>query len=237
MWPRPSRSVGSGRAASRSRLRRLRAEPRDGRHAAGSRDDRQRRCVLRLPDQPHRHRAAIRRHPARRDEQHCRRHRLCRALPRRVTHDARESRAAALVSVSGFLPRRCGPRRLSICRQVLIRIRMRNVYSVRRPVELLQSVSNGFGFIVSLCLFQQTQVEWRRVFLIAAAVYLVGAVVFAVFASGELQPWGVPKGALDIQSMDTSQTAGGKRREHDDTDEQTTMLRDDETASHKDVLS
>lgn len=35
----------------------------------------------------------------------------------------------------------------------------------------------------------QTAEEWRLVFLIAAACYLFGCVIYWFWASGELQPW------------------------------------------------
>lgn len=35
----------------------------------------------------------------------------------------------------------------------------------------------------------QTAAEWNTVFVITAAIYLVGAVIYGLFASGELQPW------------------------------------------------
>jgi hypothetical protein len=37
----------------------------------------------------------------------------------------------------------------------------------------------------------QTLDEWRIVFFIAAAIYIVGAVAFGFLASGEVQPWAV----------------------------------------------
>ena len=35
----------------------------------------------------------------------------------------------------------------------------------------------------------QTSAEWQIVFFIAAGVYLVGAILYAVMSSGERQPW------------------------------------------------
>ncbi|XP_043271667.1 sialin isoform X2 [Venturia canescens] len=43
------------------------------------------------------------------------------------------------------------------------------------------------GYIVQ----NKTAAEWRIVFLIAGSVYLVGAVIYGVFASGERQPWAI----------------------------------------------
>jgi len=36
---------------------------------------------------------------------------------------------------------------------------------------------------------RSTRSEWQNVFFLAAAVYLIGAVVFAVFGSGHRQSW------------------------------------------------
>jgi ACS family sodium-dependent inorganic phosphate cotransporter len=39
-----------------------------------------------------------------------------------------------------------------------------------------------------LCFVQQAS-EWQIVFYIASAIYLVGAIIYGVFASGERQSW------------------------------------------------
>jgi len=39
---------------------------------------------------------------------------------------------------------------------------------------------------------QQTVEAWRIVFYIAASVYAFGTVFYALFGSGELQPWAAP---------------------------------------------
>lgn len=36
---------------------------------------------------------------------------------------------------------------------------------------------------------RQTRAEWRIVFYVAAAIYLIGAIFYVIFASGVLQPW------------------------------------------------
>ncbi|XP_033219220.1 vesicular glutamate transporter 2.2 isoform X2 [Belonocnema kinseyi] len=41
------------------------------------------------------------------------------------------------------------------------------------------------GFIVQ----EKTAAEWRIVFIIAGSVYLIGAVIYGLFASGDKQPW------------------------------------------------
>ena len=41
----------------------------------------------------------------------------------------------------------------------------------------------------------QTKDEWQIVFYLAAGIYGVGALVYFLFASGELQPWAeIPMG-------------------------------------------
>lgn len=35
----------------------------------------------------------------------------------------------------------------------------------------------------------QSAAEWRIVFIIAGAVYLIGAIVYGLYASGEKQSW------------------------------------------------
>lgn len=40
----------------------------------------------------------------------------------------------------------------------------------------------------------QTPDEWQRVFLIASLIHFGGVIFYALFASGELQPWAEPPG-------------------------------------------
>jgi len=40
-------------------------------------------------------------------------------------------------------------------------------------------------------LFQQTALEWRVVFFITGAVYLLGSIFYVLFSSGEKQSWAV----------------------------------------------
>ncbi len=52
--------------------------------------------------------------------------------------------------------------------------------------------------------FQGTQEQWNNVWYVCTAFFAVGALVYALFASGELQPWAVaPAGGSSV--------AGGKR--------------------------
>ena len=38
---------------------------------------------------------------------------------------------------------------------------------------------------------KQTQKEWQIVFIVAAGIYFIGAVVFAIFGNSNLQTWAV----------------------------------------------
>ena len=44
-------------------------------------------------------------------------------------------------------------------------------------------------FSFSACLSQQSAEEWRIVFYINGAIYLIGGTFYILFASGEKQPW------------------------------------------------
>jgi ACS family sodium-dependent inorganic phosphate cotransporter len=51
---------------------------------------------------------------------------------------------------------------------------------------------NSLMVMTYLCFAQQAS-EWQIVFYIASAIYLVGAVIYGVFASGERQSWAEDK--------------------------------------------
>uniref|UniRef100_A0A336MWC7 CSON008417 protein n=1 Tax=Culicoides sonorensis TaxID=179676 RepID=A0A336MWC7_CULSO len=46
---------------------------------------------------------------------------------------------------------------------------------------------------------RRSQQQWNFVFIIAAAIYLIGCVIYWFFASGELQPWAKPTKNNEIQ--------------------------------------
>jgi len=48
---------------------------------------------------------------------------------------------------------------------------------------------------------QQTVEAWRTVFFMGAAVYTFGAIVYAIFGSGEIQPWAMPKMTEELQAL------------------------------------
>ena len=43
----------------------------------------------------------------------------------------------------------------------------------------------------------QTAGEWQIVFFITSAIYLVGAVVYGIFASGERQSWAIEEQSVE----------------------------------------
>ena len=57
---------------------------------------------------------------------------------------------------------------------------------------------------------QQTRSAWRSVFFVTAAIYAFGTVFFAVFGSGDRQPWAVGKTVdeeVQLNVDDTTTTA------------------------------
>ena len=54
--------------------------------------------------------------------------------------------------------------------------------------------------IVGVLTPNETQEEWRLVFYIAAGIYMFGMIVFALFASGEKQPWADDDGETSYMS-------------------------------------
>jgi ACS family sodium-dependent inorganic phosphate cotransporter-like MFS transporter 6/7/8 len=69
-----------------------------------------------------------------------------------------------------------------------------------RYASILMGMSNGIGTIAGLvCPIvidnitqDHTRESWKVVFIMAASVHLIGVTFYAVFASGELQPWADP---------------------------------------------
>jgi hypothetical protein len=63
------------------------------------------------------------------------------------------------------------------------------VAAITPNVSTIKSHSSSNRNIHLLKHFQRIQSEWRVVFLLTALVYLVGALVFAIFADCEEQKW------------------------------------------------
>jgi len=49
---------------------------------------------------------------------------------------------------------------------------------------------------------QQTIEAWRLVFYLGAGVYVFGTVIYLIFGSGEVQPWGYPPKTEEMKSLD-----------------------------------
>ncbi|KAK6165948.1 hypothetical protein SNE40_022752 [Patella caerulea] len=64
---------------------------------------------------------------------------------------------------------------------------------------IAMSVGLSAPFITSALIEEDTAEEWKGVFWIVAALNVVGAIIFAIFAQGEIQPWaiGVNDKAID----------------------------------------
>ncbi|CAL1267336.1 unnamed protein product [Larinioides sclopetarius] len=69
-----------------------------------------------------------------------------------------------------------------------------------RYASILMGMSNGFGTLAGMiCPIVEenltnlgTPDEWQRVFLIASLIHFAGVIFYAIFASGEKQPWAEP---------------------------------------------
>ncbi|XP_019877984.2 vesicular glutamate transporter 1 [Aethina tumida] len=73
--------------------------------------------------------------------------------------------------------------------------------------SILMGMSNGIGTIAGcLCpivvhkiVVDKTRDEWREVFIISAVIHYLGIIFYAIFASGELQPWADSKAEEEKQ--------------------------------------
>ncbi|CAG2184024.1 unnamed protein product, partial [Oppiella nova] len=76
-----------------------------------------------------------------------------------------------------------------------------------RYASILMGISNGFGtlagmlcpIVVNLMTKEKTPAEWQDVFIIAGLIHICGVIFYAIFASGELQPWAEPP--KDVEHM------------------------------------
>lgn len=53
-------------------------------------------------------------------------------------------------------------------------------------------------FYIYSCYLQRTAEEWRNVFFLCFALAILGAILFAVFADGELQSWAAAPAAVEV---------------------------------------
>ncbi|XP_075240420.1 vesicular glutamate transporter 1-like [Convolutriloba macropyga] len=73
--------------------------------------------------------------------------------------------------------------------------------------SILMGFSNGFGtlsgiigpLVVGWMTPDKTRNEWQRVFVVAACVHILGVIFYAIFASGEKQPWADEKASNEEQ--------------------------------------
>ena len=52
-------------------------------------------------------------------------------------------------------------------------------------------------------LFQQTDLEWKIVFIISGVIYLLGAIFYTVFSSGEKQSWSSDRKYSNLSQHDS----------------------------------
>lgn len=80
-------------------------------------------------------------------------------------------------------------------------------YIVTTPVGDIVAIFKN-NFLRPVCF--QTVEEWRIVFYITSAIYLFGCVFYAIFASGQLQPWAVDLQPLQVKKMDEKEVHDNK---------------------------
>ena len=56
------------------------------------------------------------------------------------------------------------------------------------------------------------QEEWRQVFIVAAEVYIAGAILYIILGSGKVQPWAVDK-QHDVITTSSINTGSGDESE------------------------
>lgn len=102
----------------------------------------------------------------------------------------------------------------------------------------LMALTNGLGaitgivapYVVGVMTPESTLTQWRLVFWVAFAVFVVTTVVYSLWASGEVQPWNEPhlmhkenrsieNGAFEHDEMD-DEIAREKRRQQQQLDVQ-----------------
>lgn len=83
-----------------------------------------------------------------------------------------------------------------------------NINDIAGPYSgIVFGIANSFGtlpgiicpYFVGIFTKNQTQKEWQIVFLIAAGVYLIGAIVFALFGNSNIQKWAVSKESSETE--------------------------------------
>lgn len=60
----------------------------------------------------------------------------------------------------------------------------------------------------------QTPLEWQDVFILAGVIHICGVIFYAIFASGELEPWAEPPKDIDQMQMEQTQNLTGPPGAH-----------------------
>lgn len=64
---------------------------------------------------------------------------------------------------------------------------------------------------------KKTKSEWDRVFIISAVIYLLGAVVYGIFGTGEIQHWATRSSKeIEIKTHDSSKNEASKEQKPTD---------------------
>lgn len=83
--------------------------------------------------------------------------------------------------------------------------------------SVMMGIGNTFGtlpgilspIITGYIVTTPNESEWQIVFYIASAIYLFGAIIYGIFATGDLQPW-----AIETQTLTTNQNQQSKGHEN-----------------------
>lgn len=75
--------------------------------------------------------------------------------------------------------------------------------------SILMGLSNGIGTMAGFILppvvdymtSDHLKSSWKKVFLMSATIHFTGVCIYGYFASGELQPWAIPKGKHKYSSI------------------------------------
>lgn len=68
---------------------------------------------------------------------------------------------------------------------IYLKKKCRTVYVC--PSHLISCPKENFSSVIPFS--QHTLAGWRKVFWVAAVINVVGAVIFTIFGSGNIQPW------------------------------------------------
>lgn len=72
--------------------------------------------------------------------------------------------------------------------------------------------------------------EWRQVFIIAAEVYITGALLYVILSAGKTQSWAA-KGSKDSASLSTPKSSINEEEEVDGEEEKQPLLSDSQNCT------